>query len=224
MSSSGSKRRFESLQPSRIPKPNPEASQDQAARALRSKGSRIPLPSQASKPQFRRPDPTTTDKLITDYLSRHAVSGNVSFSKQRLGRQPLASMENLQEALSELQLAVKSSRQAYAPATIADRLTPYFTPNSLSRHHCYGSCSQPSPPGATEEFWYTPNSADSSTCIDNAFLEDSSTHSRPIDAQTSPGSVIDRADSPSLLYGEGSAFSKEVLEESISSLGQWLTM
>jgi len=39
-------RRFECLQPSRIPKPNPEASQDQAARALRSKGSRIPLPSQ----------------------------------------------------------------------------------------------------------------------------------------------------------------------------------
>jgi len=109
-------------------------------------------------------------------------------------------------------------------ATIADRLTPYFTPNSLSRRYCHGSCSQPSPPGATEEFWYTPNSADSSACIDSAFLEDFSTHSRPLLAKISPGSMIDRADSPSLLYGEGSAFSKEVLEESISSLGQWLTM
>jgi len=55
-------------------------------------------------------------------------------------------------------------------------------------------------------------------------LEDFSTHSRPLLAKISPGSMIDRADSPSLLYGEGSAFSKEVLEESISSLGQWLTM
>lgn len=109
-------------------------------------------------------------------------------------------------------------------ATIADRLTPYFTPNSLSRRHCHGSCSQPSAPEAAEEFWCTPNSADSSACIDNAFLEDFSTHSRPLDAKISPGSMIDRADSPSLLYGKGSAFSKEVLEESTSSLSQWLTM
>ncbi|DBA76187.1 hypothetical protein WJX77_002574 [Trebouxia sp. C0004] len=361
MSSSGSKRRFDCLQPSRIPKPNPEASQDQAARAMRSKGSRIPLPSKASKPQFRRPDPTTTDKLITDYLSRHSVPGNASFSKQRLGRQPLASMENLQEALSGLQLAVKSSRQAYAPVkssdnamadnigkdnrqraaeaagqavsgthgnqhdtapqtstdnpvslqdkdcaqqasavasgfqqqlhqqrahdpgcsdeaarhdinpdvklrlmttmsgsttatatscndnihdaaslhglqtdpgtpaagiqvTIADRLTPYFTPSSLSHRRCHGSCSQPSPPGATEELWYTPNSGDSSACMDNAFCDDFSTQSHPFDTQISPGSTIDRADSPSLLYGKGSAFSKEILEESMGALGQWLTM
>ncbi|DBA69235.1 TPA: hypothetical protein ACH3X2_012979 [Trebouxia sp. C0005] len=289
------------------------------------------------------------------------MSGNASFSKQRLGRQPLASMENLQEALSELQSAVKSSRQAYAPVkssnnvmadsfgrdstqraaeaaaqavsgnhgsqhdiasqtttddpvslqdtdcaqqasavasdcqqhvhqhrahdpgcndaaaihdinpdadlshrttmsgsatatatscndnihdaaslhglqtdpgtpaagiqvTIADRLTPYFTPNSLSCHQCHDSCSQSSPPGATEELWYTPNSGDASACMDNAFCEDVSTHSCPFDAMISPGSIIDRADSPSLLYGKGSAFSKEVLEESVGSLGQWLTM
>ena len=55
-------------------------------------------------------------------------------------------------------------------ATIADRLTPYFTPNSLSRRYCHSSCSQPSPPGATEEFWYTPNSADSSALQGRADL------------------------------------------------------
>lgn len=60
--------------------------------------------------------------------------------------------------------------------------------------------------------------------MDNAFCEDVSTHSCPFDAMISPGSIIDRADSPSLLYGKGSAFSKEVLEESVGSLGQWLTM
>lgn len=109
-------------------------------------------------------------------------------------------------------------------ATIADRLTPYFTPNSLSRHHCHGSCSLPSPPGATEELWYTPNSGDSLACMDNAFCEDFSTQSHPFDAKISPGSTMDRADSPSLLYGKGSVFSKEILEESIGSLGQWLTM
>ena len=109
-------------------------------------------------------------------------------------------------------------------ATIADRLTPYFTPNSLSRHQCHGSSSQPSPPGATEEFWYTPNSGDSSACMDNAVCEDFSTHSHLYDAKISSGSMINRADSPSLLYGKGSAFSKEVLEESIGPLGQWLTI
>ena len=81
---------------------------------------------QASKPHFRRPDPTTTDKLITDHLSRHAVSGNASLSEQRLGRQPLASMENLKEALCG------ADQLKYQTAVAVAMVAAILSPDSLA--------------------------------------------------------------------------------------------
>lgn len=89
---------------------------------------------QANNLQFKRPAPATTDKLITDYLTRHSAPGYAS--TRQFGRQPLAAMENLQEALTELQLAVGSSRQACALVKPPDTTT---TCRSAAKGACHAS-------------------------------------------------------------------------------------
>ena len=65
----------------------------------------IVLTAQADKTAAQRHDETTTDKLISDYLLRHS-GANAKPARQSTVRQPLAALENLQEALSDLQIQV----------------------------------------------------------------------------------------------------------------------
>lgn len=310
------------------------------------------------------PPRTATDKLITDYLTRHSASGSHQSAKRHIGRQPLAAMENLQEALTDLQLAVESSRpvcasnkaallphshvldssrdygsQAVAEAggTIAPtrsvsqeesadlqshtvqsyptHCSPALDSKCVSRastvpsvaheHECSGATyshsvpchnvaaasgplheadvdrlaasgaaiasmttdqhidqsrvdmqsdprtpngnllweasasgrtpyftqqfqsiiSSPSPHVAGDEQWFTPTGIDSPGCETNDAegCDKSYDHDYLIGAAVSPGNTLDRSDSPSLLYGKGSAFNTDVLGEDNGFLGHWLT-
>ena len=70
---------------------------------------------QVDKVPVGRKGSTRSDKLITDYLSRHsasAASKSVEDHSGHSGRQPLAALENLQAALSHLHVAFDSDKPA----------------------------------------------------------------------------------------------------------------
>ena len=66
---------------------------------------------QADKAPEERNGSTRSDKLITDYLSRHSASATKAVEVHG-GRQPLAALENLQAALSNLHVAYDLNKPA----------------------------------------------------------------------------------------------------------------
>lgn len=97
------------MQPSRIPKPKPATGQAQATSSQRSSGSRIPLPLQVDVAQAEQCGSTRSDKLISDYLSRHSATKPL---QGHAVRHPLAALENLQAALSDLHVAYDLDKPA----------------------------------------------------------------------------------------------------------------
>lgn len=119
-------------------------------------------------------------------------------------------------------LSVKPAAFAYtsadAPPLTTSEGTPtaYFTPHE-SASRSANQFHSPSPDGT--ECWYTPSTSEGS-----AFNDDGVSHNIAIqlDHTLSSGQSISRADSPSLLYGQGSAFSAETLGQGNDLSSQWL--
>ena len=67
---------------------------------------------QVDKAPLERNSSTRSDKLITDYLSRHSASAASKSVEDHIGRQPLAALQNLQAALSNLHVAYDLNKPA----------------------------------------------------------------------------------------------------------------
>ena len=96
--------------------------------------------------------------------------------------------------------------------------TVYCTPHGSSpvSAHIHTAIESPSPDD--QEQWYTPE-----TIPDNTFnSQEVATHLT--ECAFSPGHSFSRPDSPSLLYGQGSAFSADVLDQEDNSSSHWLTI
>ena len=111
--------------------------------------------------------------------------------------------------------AVQLPLAALTQTNLKDSPTAYLTPHAIdpSPNELAWSCQSPSP-----EHWYTPMSTANSAS--NA----ASNHTAGLAEHTSsPGHSIRRADSPSLLYGWGSAFSTDLLGQENEVSSHWLT-
>ena len=234
--------------------------------------------------------------MIGGDLTRQHVVENCQVGIRHVDRQPLAAMENLQEALSDLQLEMGCSQHVdisqhssthlrhdledgitvrdqaapdcavqtvhrnsispqfvttsqshpynclpspnISPVSHVSRTpndvaawsapgntdTPYFTPCDSSLQRPQSTSAPPSPSRVSKEEWYTPDSRRSSECdVEDTANSDEVVVSTPFGADQKVGYTIGRADSPSLLYGEGSAFNTELLEQASGLSGLWLT-
>lgn len=81
-------------------------------------------------------------------------------------------------------------------------------------HHT--AVESPSPDG--DERWYSPGITLETSNLD---AQDAAIHT--LGCEMSPGHFFSRPDSPSLLYGQGSAFSVDVLGQENDVSSQWLT-
>ena len=93
--------------------------------------------------------------------------------------------------------------------------TVYCTPYDSSPTYAHYTTAE-SPPANVKERWYTPG-----TNLDTCDSHDVSAH-LTANAFSSSHS-LSRPDSPSLLYGQGSAFSADILGQENDISSQWLT-
>ena len=91
----------------------------------------------------------------------------------------------------------------------------YCTPCDLSPTYTQYTAFK-SPPTNGKERWYTPG-----TNVDSCDSHDVSTHQT--ECALSRSHSLSRPDSPSLLYGQGSAFSADILGQENDISSQWLT-
>ena len=151
-------------------------------------------------------------------------SGN-SYRAQNRAEQSAQSMTSTSSSSAEVYL-LTSDGASQMPVPAATQTffgtspTVYCTPHAMHPSLNEQALSFRSPLLDDEEHWYTPMSTEKSAL--NADI--ASSHIANLSQHTlTPGDEVSRADSPSLLYGRGSAFSTDMLGQENEVSSHWLT-